>query len=237
MDMSRQEFIDAALLTPTTARTEKTYKQYFEPDPDELILDLGSGRTIFNELPNVVQLDFAYTNPYKQPENPGKAVAAIYQELPFRDAVFDRVTCRWGNLFLTDDGAVKALSEALRVVKPEGLIQFTPIVNRPFLRESLAWEQASGYEISREPDYLLRTIGWSSLSGGMTNLAVDLTFFRAEPALLVLPAFISATSILAKLIGRKIQTMTIKKTANLMEQQAQQDFAQRFGPTLNWLKK
>ena len=50
------------------------------------------------------------------------------ENLPFRDAGFDRVTCRFGVMFFLD--IAKALAEIRRVLRPEGRISF--VVWGPF---------------------------------------------------------------------------------------------------------
>ncbi|HEY0834188.1 MAG TPA: methyltransferase domain-containing protein [Azospirillum sp.] len=55
------------------------------------------------------------------PHHPGYA-AADMTALPFADAAFDRVTCRFGIMFVPD--AVGALREALRVLRPGGRAAF-----------------------------------------------------------------------------------------------------------------
>jgi len=55
------------------------------------------------------------------PERPAYA-AADMTALPFADGVFDRVTCRFGIMFVPD--AVAALREALRTLRPGGRAAF-----------------------------------------------------------------------------------------------------------------
>lgn len=149
--MSTNEHRINAALSTVTKRDARSYRLLFGIGPDERALDLGSGLTRFATLPNLVQLDQIYTEPWARPKGP--AVAAIYQELPFLDDSFDRVTCRYGNLTLSNAGGVEMVSEALRVTRPEGKIQVYPVYVDPANRYFLHRVRGMGYDVRFEPPW------------------------------------------------------------------------------------
>src|SRR5688572_14184645 len=110
------EYAQLARMGVHTDRSERSYIWSFKARPEERILDIGSGMTNFRRLPNLVQLDFAYTDPHKRPPRPTRPVAALAQQLPFKNGVFDRVTLRWSNLHFNERGAAQVTRESLRVL-------------------------------------------------------------------------------------------------------------------------
>lgn len=92
------------------------------------ILDIGSGKSSFAFEAEaygatVISLDpsYKYTSPFSR----NNAVAALAQELPFRDGSFDEVIASW-SLFWVNTGIENALQEMLRVTRAEGQMKVFP---------------------------------------------------------------------------------------------------------------
>jgi hypothetical protein len=202
-----------AALGRITGRDEGSYRTLFSADTNELVLDLGSGKTQFDTLPHVVQFDCAYTEPEARPKRPQQAVAGIYQQLPFIDNAFDRTTCRYGNLTPSVQGACEAVAEALRVTRPGGTIQIYPIYaslhNRRFIHDL----QNDGYSVRFGSP-------WAAVRAELSDTA-------AKPYAKVLAALASLAF---------FRPLTIEKT-EVLDGDSRLEFAYRIGPLVSSLSR
>ncbi|OGH19885.1 MAG: hypothetical protein A3D74_04770 [Candidatus Levybacteria bacterium RIFCSPHIGHO2_02_FULL_37_13] len=115
-----------------TDRHFEVYKDLFGFTDNDLknktILDIGAGDSGFaieaaKIAKRVIRLDSDYSN--RSPEYKSDAITAIAQELPFRDDTFDE-TLASVSLYWIKTGLNEALSEMIRVTKPEGKIRIYP---------------------------------------------------------------------------------------------------------------
>lgn len=107
-----------------TKRWSWHYREAFDSRKNELVLDLGSGKSPYAPK-NVIRTDVIYANQFTPRR--GKNVASLLQELPFADQTFDRVTASFSMYWVSAyNGGVVAVKEALRVLKPDGELQILP---------------------------------------------------------------------------------------------------------------
>jgi hypothetical protein len=206
------EFIANAKVTPTSQGEEGVYMASFGFTAGEKLLDLGSGKTNFSVLSSdVVQLDLAYSDPDRRPANTGRLVQGIYQELPLKDEVFDRVVCHWGGLHLSEEGMRTTLSESLRVVKPKGWVQILPVDMCG--EAAVARESEDGFTVQSRP-YRVKE--------------------RCSPVM-SLPVQLRTHGIDLLTRGR-YHSVSIQKTEKLADAAAQQAFAERMAPALIWVR-
>jgi ubiquinone/menaquinone biosynthesis C-methylase UbiE len=125
-DMSQEESGEPAVL--------KRIARYWSPPPDPLILDLGSGAgnfvvacrkrglRAFGVEPDRIGAGSSLTSLEIAARrlDKGAFAAAVGEQLPFRDGTFDLVVLDQVMEHVTDQK--KVLTEAMRVVKPEGVI-------------------------------------------------------------------------------------------------------------------
>ena len=104
-----------------TARSAEWYERVFGNFGGKSVLDLGSGGSTY-DTPNRVRFDVTYA---KTAPSVGTNVAGLFQQLPFRDESFEAVTASWSFIKLKE-GARLALTEALRVNRPDGQILIYP---------------------------------------------------------------------------------------------------------------
>lgn len=109
-----------------TGRNNRYYKKVFNIDETERVLDLGAGYSR-HAPPNTVRYDYKYAKRLKP--KIGVNVGGIFQELPFASKSFNRVTASF-SFYWVKEGAVEAVCEALRVLKPDGVLQISPAGER-----------------------------------------------------------------------------------------------------------
>ena len=137
---------------PWEGREAAEYIKQLNIRPEDLegkrVLDLGAGRDLnfARNLPEegihaeVVSLSpaFSFLHPYiaRDGAEAGKlAVAGMAEELPFKENTFDTVVMFYVTLHIdTDERMAASLNEAVRVLKPEGVVYIGPLIsvgNRP----------------------------------------------------------------------------------------------------------
>ena len=156
--------------TPLTNRPLEAYRTLLDLKLEDLanknILDLGSGESEeFRQgiKRGHIQAKVFSVNPLMGPNTPAakaarsmsqkeNVVAAIAQELSFKDKSFDLVLSLAGiPLWLSEDdhNYERAFSEIDRVLKNRGVAKLFPIWEKdnPFLEKQLKQLEAEGYEI------------------------------------------------------------------------------------------
>jgi hypothetical protein len=150
-----------------TARSAEWYQDMFDGTDSERILDLGSGMSP-HAPPNVIRTDYLFRR--QTPEaGRGRNAALLFQQLPFPDRTFDRATASWSFEKLKE-GRSLATREALRVIKPGGELQITPVWVRD--RQKANALEAAGstqLQVKTEP-YEIR--GWVGLVVGLETTGV-----------------------------------------------------------------
>src|SRR3990167_9513199 len=131
---------------PWEGREAAEYIRQLNIRPEDLegkrVLDLGAGRDLnfARNLPEegihaeVVSLSpaFSFLHPYiaRDGAEAGKlAVAGMAEELPFKENTFDTVVMFYVTLHIdTDERMAASLNEAVRVLKPEGVVYDRPLI-------------------------------------------------------------------------------------------------------------
>ncbi len=164
----------STLEAPRGGRSLKDYEQDLGFKKEDLntkeVLDLGSGESerLARELKsngitaNVVSLnpDYvveSYERYRKAYENfpgreKGKSVAAIGQNLPFKDESFDAIFALWSisEYLQKEDELEKAFREVYRVLKPGGTARISPFSFRQTSPEG--WPEGTIYYLKGNPE-------------------------------------------------------------------------------------
>ncbi len=171
-----------------TGRQQGWYDRVFDIQPDERVLDLGSGRSPYADE-NITRLDYLYR---KETPGVGKNVAAIFQELPFPDKTFDRAVASW-SLVKLQEGAHQGLEEALRVIKPGGELQIFPVrVKRAHAVSSLKGQDLTKTTVVEDPAFT--NLRRSYLPGGPVGMVMGLLGVTSWDSDLALGVYADATS-------------------------------------------
>lgn len=147
-----------------SARNLDAYKRLFGEDfgkKEELILDLGAGdSTMADEIESltdhkakVIRLDRDYGNIPPQGETP--AVAGDATQMPFADNSFDRVVSHSMMYYLGREKGIEAITEVIRVLKPEGQAVLYPA--KPFknVDSEIAHSQKNSNGVLAEPNLVI----------------------------------------------------------------------------------
>lgn len=218
----RSAWSRTAKRTFSTNRSTNWYDTAFNITSGENpVLDLGSGKSDYAP-PNMIRTDYRYRN--STPAE-GNNVACLFQELPFADSSFKRVTASW-SLFALGTGAKKAIDEGLRVLDTGGEFQIYPTNNRLIKKHAKKLEESG---VTRRERIKMRSNKIAvALTGGAITIPVDLV--AGSTSLKdIATSVIACGTVLSLLIYlvekiRPDYTLTIQRGEELSDPQARKDF-------------
>jgi SAM-dependent methyltransferase len=124
-----------AAMQRSSRRVRETLEQFASIGEDARVIEVGSGAhgLIFyfcaRHAIGVDPLAVDYRNLFPRWQNVATTIAAVGEQLPFRDRSFDVVLC--DNVVDHAESPQKIVAELTRILKPGGLLYFTVNIHHP----------------------------------------------------------------------------------------------------------